>query len=163
MELLDRLNDALDTGNSQHINQAVNAIANALGKPEVNNQRIAAQAVGDELMRTFRQVGASESEANAWQAKFADANSKEKMKGATRTAAELLNSRINALDDQRKRGMGTEEGYPNLLSPHSKQVMSKFGMGQKEQIKSVASDEDYDALPSGSEFIDPKGVKRRKP
>jgi hypothetical protein len=119
------LGDALQNGSTQAINAAVNAVSSQFGRPEVNNYDLAKTAVGDEMMRVFRQVGASQQEADAWKQKFSSANSPEKIKGAVKTAVELLQSRIDALDDQWKRGMGTDEGYPNLLSPKSQAVLAR--------------------------------------
>jgi hypothetical protein len=42
--------------------------------------------------------------------------------------------------------------------PHNIKVNPKAGA-----IRRIANDVEYDALPSGSEFIDPQGKKRRKP
>jgi hypothetical protein len=126
---LDELGDALKNRDPQLVNRVVNTISSQLGRPEVNNFDIARGAVGDELMRVFRQVGASKEESDSWKAKFDSANSPEKLKGAVKTAAELLQSRIEALDDQWKRGMGTDKGYPDLLSPKSQGVMAKVSKG----------------------------------
>ncbi len=119
------LGDALKNGNAQVVNATVNAISSQLGKPEVNNYDLAKTAVGDELMRVFRQVGASQQEADAWKAKFSSANSPDKIKGAVKTAVDLLQSRVDALDDQWKRGMDTDKGYPNLISPKSQAVLAR--------------------------------------
>lgn len=126
LDSLDALGTALKNNNSQDINRLVNNISSRLGKPEVNNYDLARGAVGDELMRVFRQVGASQQEADAWKARFDSANSPDKIKGSVKTAGELLRSRINAIDDQYKRGMGTEQGFPNLLSPKSAEVMARI-------------------------------------
>jgi len=113
------------------INAVLNTLATELkGDPRVNNVDLAATAVGDELMRVFRQVGASEIEARNWKEKFGSALSPEMQKGALATAADLLASRIDSLDDQWKRGMGTTTGYPNLLSPKSRAVVDDLIPGR---------------------------------
>lgn len=127
---LDRLTDELKNGNTQAVNATVNAIRTQLGKPEINNAEIAVQAVGNELMRVFRQVNASQQEVKAWEEKFQAAKgSPEQIKGALKTGVELLKGRIDALDDQWKRGMGSESGFPGLISPKSQAVLAKFGVG----------------------------------
>lgn len=132
---LDELGEALKTKDLQRINQLVNFVRNETGRPEVNNQALAAQAVGEELMRSFRGVGASEKEAAAWQSRFSAANSPEKMRGATKIATELLKSRIDSVNDTWRRGMGTEEGFPDLMSPKSLKVAKRLGIDVGEAKK----------------------------
>jgi hypothetical protein len=64
------LAEAMNNKDPKLVNSVVNRVSTALGKPEVNNFETARQAVGEELMRTFRQVGASEQEAKAWGERF---------------------------------------------------------------------------------------------
>jgi len=132
---LDELGDALNNNDLKKANSLFNTISTETGQPSVNNFNLAKSAVGDELMRTFRQVGASETEANAWKSHFDSANSPEQMKGATKVAVELLNSRINALNDTWKRGMNTDKDFPNIVSPRSKSVLKRMGI----QLSSDAS------------------------
>ena len=115
--------DALDNGNIPLANQAMNTVLTAFGKPQVNNFEIAKQAVGNELMRVFRQVQASEQETQAWESRFKSANSPQQIREAIGMGVELLKGRIDSVDDQWKRGMNTDQGYPNLLSPKSKAVV----------------------------------------
>ena len=125
--LLD-LSDALKNGPVQRVNTLVNRIATELGKPQVNNAKLAQQAVGDEMMRTFRQVGANEVEAAQWRARFdAEALSPEQSMGAAKTAATLLESRTASLDDQWKRGMDTDESFPHMLSDRSIKTLNRVG------------------------------------
>jgi hypothetical protein len=157
---LDQLGDALKNNDPRLLNAVVNRIATESGRPEVNNFEIARDAVGHELMRVFRQVGASKEESDAFQAKFKSANSPDQLKGAVKTAAELLQSRIEALDDQWKRGMNTDQGYPNLLSPKSQQVMAKVSGG-----KSAAPQQQYPTAtaPNGRKVIFKDGKWQNAP
>jgi hypothetical protein len=125
---LDELGDALNNNDVKKANSLLNTISIEIGNQSVNNFNLARSAVGDELMRTFRQVGASETEANAWKSHFDAANSPEQMKGATKVAVELLNSRINALNDTWKRGMNTDKDFPNIVSSKSKSVLKRMGI-----------------------------------
>lgn len=124
---LDNLTDALKNKDVQTVNAIVNRIRTETGKSEVNNAEIAVQAVGNELMRVFRQVNASQSEVEAWERKFnAAKGSPEQIKGALKVGVELLKGRIDAVNDQWKRGMGTENDFPNIMSPKSKSVLERF-------------------------------------
>lgn len=128
---LNELGDALKNGDVKILNKVFNKISDETGKPGVNTFDIAKGAVGDELMRVFRGVGASEGEAAAWRQRFDASRGPDQMKAAVATAADLLKSRVNALDDQWKRGMGTDKGYPNLLSEKSQKVLASFGGNEK--------------------------------
>lgn len=108
-------------------NQVANALGVQMGAEEATDSNVVQGAVADELMRVFRVVGASEKEAEAWGKRFSNAGSPSQINGAIRTAADLLGSRIEALDDQWKRGMGTDKGYPKLLSDKSKETFKKIG------------------------------------
>ena len=123
-----------------------------LGKEAASNFSLAQTAVGDEMMRVFRQVGASEREAEDWRSKFNKSNSPEQMKGALRTAAELLTGRIDALNDTYDRGMGTTGGFPKMLSDKSKAAMASFGAGGGKEPAPTAIPEfatEADAIASG--------------
>lgn len=126
------LADALKNNDTRVVNVVLNRIATETGKQNVNNFETARQAVGEELMRTFRQVGASEVEAAQWGQRFNSANSPEQLKGAIKTAADLLQSRIEAVNEMWRRGTQRNEDFPNILSGKSKTVMQRleaFGAG----------------------------------
>jgi len=128
---LDELADAMKNKDIPRLNQVINFVKTNTGKEDVNNFETARLAVGDELMRTFRVVGASEKESEAWQKRFAAANSPEQLKGAIKTAAELLKGRIDAVNDQWKRGTQLTTDFPEILSPKSRAVMERIQGGAK--------------------------------
>lgn len=131
MGTVNNLIDAMENGNVQTVNAVVNRVRTELGKPEVNNAQIAIQAMGNEMMRVFRQVGAAQHEVEAWESKFnAAKGSPEQMKGALRVGAELVKGRLDSLQDQWKRGMNVETDFPNLVSPKSQDVLSRLGVGK---------------------------------
>lgn len=108
-------------------NKVANSLGIQLGKEEATNFSVVQGAVADELMRVFRGVGASQQEADEWRKKFVTSGSPEQLKGAVTTAADLLGSRIGALNDQWKRGMSTDKDYDKLLSPKSRETFAKIG------------------------------------
>jgi hypothetical protein len=124
LQTLDSLYDAMQNGDAKAANAIVNTIRDQTGDPRVNNAGIAIGAVSNELMRVFRQVGASETEIKDWEKRFTTSMSKGQSKGAIKTSAELLESRINAVNDQWDRGMESKGGYPNLVSPKSAQFLA---------------------------------------
>ena len=74
-------------------------------------------------MRVFRQVNASEIETKAWEERFSQANSPAQIKGALQVGVNLLNGRINAINNRWNRSMETNTGYPNILSNEAKGVL----------------------------------------
>lgn len=123
---LDQMYEALQNGDTQAVNTVVNAVRQQTGDPRVNNAQIAIGAVSNELMRVFRQVGASEAEIKDWEKKFTTSMSRGQSKGAVKTSAELLESRINALNDQWDRGMETKGGFPGMVSPKAAKFLESM-------------------------------------
>lgn len=121
------LAQAMNNHDNLTTNRILNAVATEFGDPRINNFQVAAAALSSEMMRVFRQVGASEKEQKEWEEKFSNIQSAEQAKGAVQTAVALLNSRIKALDAQWKRAMDTDKDYPNMLDKHSAQVLQEIG------------------------------------
>lgn len=118
--------DALNNGDMQAVNTIANEIAKQTGDPRMAKYDVAMGAVANELMRVFRGVGASQQEVADWEKRFKAGQSPAQLKGVIKTGAELLESRINALNDQWDRGMGTKGGYPDLLAPKSKAFLESM-------------------------------------
>ncbi len=129
LQTLQDLGAALDNSDVQGINKVVNMISSQFGNPDLNNAQTAAQAVGEEMMRTFRVVGASEKEAAKWETRFNQAlQSPDQMKGVVKTGADLLRSRLEALDDQYRRGTGSATGFPDIISPKNQAFLGDIGV-----------------------------------
>lgn len=124
---MQELGDKLANKDIRAWNQVANAVGVQLGAEEATDFAVVQGAVADELMRVFRVVGASEKEAEAWGNRFKSAGSPKQINGAIQVASDLLGSRIEALDDQWKRGMNTDKGYDKLLSDKSKSTFKKIG------------------------------------
>lgn len=132
MGTVSELAEAQKNGNVQAVNAILNRMRTETGNPSINNTEIAVQAMSNELMRVFRQVNASQHEVEAWEKKFNAAKaSPEQLQGALKVGAELLKGRIDAVNDQWKRGMDSESDFPNILSPKSAAAMQKLGIGGK--------------------------------
>ncbi len=168
------LTDALANNDMQGANKVVNFISQQLGDPSVTNFQTARQAVGEELMRTFRVVGASEHEAQAWMDRFKDSNSPAQLNGALGTAAQLLGGRLKAVNDQWKRGTQSKEDFPNIVAPENLAVMKRLGASPSggtsastapapaAGLPKVSSQSDYDKLNNGDQYVAPDGSVRRK-
>ena len=159
---LDIAADKLKNGDVKGINSVINDLANQFGVPAKNSFELTQIAVGDELMKTFRGSGASESEAEAWRKKFDSANSPESLKDAVRQGVELLSGRISEVNEQWKRGMGTPDGYPDLISKPAQKVIKKLGLkidGLDQEVESSAltMPKSKDQLKTGAIYDTPRG------
>jgi hypothetical protein len=157
---LSTLGDALKNHDLQAGNKILNTILSQFGKAPVNNYELAQQAVGEELMRVFRQAGASEREASAWGARFSSANSPEKIQDAARTAVELLRSRMDPLNETWKREF--HQDYP-ILTDKSKGIVAMLAKSAPQQTGNAWLDAAIAHNPGMSkEDIIAEGKKRGK-
>lgn len=128
MGTLESLATAEQNGDVATVNKIVNATKTEFGDPSINNAATASHAVASELMRVFRVVGASDQGVADFAEKLDVNKGPAVIKGAIKTGAKLLDGRINALQDQWKRGMQTETPFPDLLSPQSAATLEHLGV-----------------------------------
>lgn len=129
---LDALNEAgkkLNNGRFTYLNQAENAVADAMGDPSVKTYKLTANAVADELEKAFRGTGGSLEGIRSWKAQIDTANSPEQMKAIVNQGIELLDSRINALGEQYNRGMKTNRDAFELLNPKEREIYQRLKGG----------------------------------
>lgn len=123
---LQSLADAMDNKDLKRMNQVINMVKTETGNPAVTNFQTAQQAVGEELMRAFRQVNASEIETADWKRRFDTINSPAQLKGAIQTAAKLLDGRLHEMNNIWDTSMGTKGGYPNIVSAEARGALDRF-------------------------------------
>lgn len=144
------------------LNRPLNEAARLTGDPRLIQFQTNMLAVGEELGRVFKGT-VTEGEVKRWSEAINAAQSPAQLQGAIQKLSELLNSRVEALGDQYRRGTGQEM---ELLSPHSKESLEFI---QKNKVKgagglaSPKTQEEYEALPKGTQFIAPDGTTRVKP
>jgi len=140
MGTLNELVKAENNNDIATVNKIVNTIKTETGDPAINNAQEAAHAVASELMRVFRGVGASDTGVENFESKLDVNKGPQVIEGALQTGAQLLASRIGAIQDQWKRGMDTKDQFPNLLSPHSAQTLESLGVkSQSKEVQPVGS------------------------
>jgi hypothetical protein len=169
MGTLKELTAAIANNDVKMINRVTSKVADEMGKPSINSAQLATQAVAAELMRVFRQVNASESEAKAFEQRLnAGANSPAQMDDALKVGGELLGGRLKAINQKWNKGMKTDTGYPELLSPDAAAAFEKITgkpaavSSSQKAIPSVKDEAGYNALPPGSQYIAPDGSTRTK-
>jgi hypothetical protein len=88
----------------------------------INNFQTLKEGVGTELMRVWRQVGAgSEKEIEDWKSTIDATKSPEELRGAFKTIGGMLESKLSALDEQYKQGMGRTD--VSAISPESRKKL----------------------------------------
>jgi hypothetical protein len=168
---LGQLSDAADALNNTSIpivNRATNFVEAQMGDPRIKQFDITRKAVVDELTRVYRGTGGSEKDIQTWTDAINSANSPAQLHGAIAQVSGLLESKIQAMEDQYQKGMGTTADGLRLLTAHARESLDKMGKraGGSDSgsgpVK-ISGDTDYAQLPSGTEFVGPDGVRRRKP
>lgn len=130
LDSLDKAASALDNGSTPFINSIKNTVLPQLGGTQkaanLRTFQQAKEAVANELMRVFRGTGASSSDTQKWAETINAADSPPALKAAIRSAVDLLDSRITALDVQYKRGMGTTASVMDLINPKTKATYERL-------------------------------------
>lgn len=137
LKSLQAVGDKLNNTWSPDINWAINTLqSKRLGDPRVNNFNTTVQAFATELAKVFKGTGApSLTELEDWK-KSADPNmSPDQIRGFVHTAAELLQSRIDAMGDAYTRGMGKSADPMTLLNPKAAEAFRSIYSGVPETDK----------------------------
>lgn len=117
--------DALGNTSFPIANQVKNFASTNVGNPEIKNFDLARNAVADEMAKVFRGGGLSDAETRQWKENISAANSPEQLRGAINTAIGLMDSRLNALGEQRNKGMSTQTEPTALLTDKSRATLDK--------------------------------------
>lgn len=151
------------------LNPAYNAIR---GQISPDYQKAAAgfeanaSAVAAEMAKVFRASGMSRADFEDWSKLLKDNASPETIKGAVEKAVHLIDSRMSALQNQWREGMGEKIPFTKI-EPKTVEIFKRLRGEADDWGKGAApihikNEEDYAKLPSGTVYIDPKGVQRTK-
>jgi len=120
--------------NSNFMPGIVNPVANAVGSTvgsdlqrRINKFQLDQEAVGNELMRVWRQVGASDSEIKSWQAKLSANLSPAAQQGAIQEIYSLIAGKLSAMKSQYETSMGRPADF-HMLTPEVAQRFQKHGV-----------------------------------
>jgi hypothetical protein len=130
---LGHLGDQID-GTASHggfpfattVNSIQNAIARSSGDSGPTKYDQTAGALSGELTQVFRGTGGAEADIQRYLGELANNGSHEQKIGAVGNIADLLHSRLDALNDQYQKGMGTTAQPLATLDPHADQVLRKY-------------------------------------
>ena len=123
--------EAMKNGNVPLANALFNKILTETGHPQQPSLETAQIAVGAELMRTFRGVGAgSEREQEEWRKNFQASKSPAQFEATIKQAGELLAGRAVAVNENWKTGTKLTTDFPNIIQPPARKVLARLGAKQ---------------------------------
>lgn len=184
LDKLDKAWAGLD--NSAGITPFSNSISSWTNKAEsgtgqtgsLKSFNVAKSAVSDELAKLLKGGVVSDSEKKEWESSLDDGASPEQQKAVLSEISGIIESRLDALNNKYHEGMGPVNVDKNWATPQATKIFDRL------QGRSNAADQanaslnkgapaqgtpiiktqaDFDALPSGSVYVESDGKKYRKP
>lgn len=107
-------------------NYLKNQIKGATSYPELTSFNDNADALADELTRTFRGSGGSVSEVENWRKNLSPNMSPSEMKASAQKLGDLIDSRLDALGTTYSKGMNKDIDPTSLLSPKAQAAYNKI-------------------------------------
>lgn len=157
------------------LNQANVAIKHSANNTHLVDYNNALGRFAEEATKFYRGVGGTEADIKRAIDDLTAAQSPEARKTAIKAQAELMASKINALQDRWKQGMGPLVDEFPIIHPESKQALEKINPpaggntkdgGDKRAtgsgLKKISTQAEYDALPAGTPYIAPNGKEKVK-
>lgn len=165
---LSTLADALQNGNMRAFNELGNSFATQTGSPAPTNFEAVKHIVGDEIVKAVTGSGGALGDRDAAAKTLDAANSPAQLKGVVNSYLELMKGQLNGLRDQYKATTGRTDFDDKYLSDAAKAVLHPAATGTPAAtaasgVARIASDAEYNSLPSGALFVGPDGATRRKP
>lgn len=130
LEHLDSTIDALGNTGLPWLNGPLQAAkvntANSAEQQAIKDFNGARGAAASELTKAFRGAGGAEADVQYWLKQFNQADSQHALHQSVRTAASLLQSRIDSMQDSYNTGMGTSNQTVPGITPRALQAISKL-------------------------------------
>lgn len=125
---LDKQVDALGNmgGLFTPLNGLKNSTESTFGDPRLKTFNTTKKAVAGEVTRVFRQTGGTEADMKDFQGGLDAAGSPEQLHAVTQKMTQLLASRLDALAQQYKSGLGQEKNGIEFLTPKARAIYSKL-------------------------------------
>ena len=119
--------DALGNVSLTALNRLKNAGGTQLGSPTVKNFDVVKNAVAGEMATVFKQTAGTDQEIQGWKDTVNASESPEQLRGAIDKMLELMNSRMQALQNQYEVGLGKPKNF-RFLSDKSQKILTDFGI-----------------------------------
>ncbi|NDE16628.1 hypothetical protein EBZ80_17025 [bacterium] len=111
------------------VNAIQNAFARSSGSSGPTKYEQTAGALAGELTQVYRQSGGAEADIQRYLTELSPNASLEQKREAIKNMANLLRSRLDAINDQYTKGMGTTAQPLQVLDPHAQQVLGIINGG----------------------------------
>lgn len=118
--------DKIKNGDYNWMNAAKNKMTPG-GSPRgvaLNDFNTFKNGVTSELTRVWRQAGGTEQDIKDWASTIGDSKSPQELHGALNTIGSMLESKLGALDDQYRQGMGTSK--VSVIMPKARTALDKL-------------------------------------
>ncbi len=118
------------------LNIPLNKARSMTNDPNIVKLGVTLNALQGELATVFKGTGGTDQEIAKWQQYLSQDLTPDQAVGAVQQVNDLLNSRLSALEQMRSQGTSKRPGTGPLLSPHAKELSTKFeklgqGVGPK--------------------------------
>ena len=120
------------------VNKVENAVRRGYGDSGITKFEQTAGALAGELTQVFRGTGGAEADIQRFLGELNSDGSQEQKGNAVANIAVLLKSRLDALEDQYTKGMGTSSQPLETLDPHAKQVLRSYVPGYEADDRRAA-------------------------
>lgn len=133
--------DALNNGDYPAVNKVANFYGQQTGNDAKTNFDNIVGHVSEELTKAYRGAGGAESDISREMENLSSSSSPKQFQGAFSKIGELLQGKIDAMQEQYKQGMGTAGGEKSFYSPQAQQAFQKIGVdvGQAQPQASTPS------------------------
>lgn len=160
LDVLDQAAAELKNGNVQGLNRLAQTLAEQTGSSVPTNFESVKGIVADEVTKAVLGGPGGVGDREKAQKIFDKVKSPDQLAGAIKEIKALMKGQLRGLQRQYEQSTGMKD-FDRFLSP-SARGLDEGGAGGGAP-KKIASKAEYDALPSGAEFIAPDGSRRRKP
>jgi hypothetical protein len=108
------------------INGLKNAVQSSTGDPRVKTFNLNLQGVADELERAYRGAGGSEGSIKQWRENLGTSNSPDQFQAVMKKGAEMLQSKLQANQEQYAQGMKGRVGSYRSITPEAEKALAKL-------------------------------------
>jgi len=129
LQELQAAGDALHNSGVPIWNSVANFAENAVGDPRIKKFDATKKAVVDELTRAWRGAGGSEADIKTWSSVIDSAASPDQLHGVVAQISSLIESKIQALTEQYKQGMGIAADARSFVTPQNQQFFDQSSQG----------------------------------
>ena len=130
LDSFDKAAQALNNGSVPFVNYVANTFLPQIGATglagKVRTFQQAKEAVSNELMAVFRGTGASSGDTAKWAATLNESDSPQALRSAVKSAVDLLESRIEAVNNQYNTGMGTTADTLQMVYPKARATLERL-------------------------------------